>query len=75
MSNCIIAMKSVTLAKKAERTLGSNGIRTEVVSIEPSLTKRGCGYGLNLSCRDTEKALELMRRKHITYGETLGSRR
>lgn len=75
MSDCIIAMRSMTLAQKAERILASNGIRVDIVNIEPSLTKRGCGYGLTLSCYDMDKALDLMKRKRVSHGEIIGNYR
>ena len=72
MNECIIAMKSQTLMKRANRALSGAGIRCEGVSIDPSVTKRGCGYGIAVSCRDAERAAAILDRKHITHGEVIG---
>ena len=74
MADCIIAMKSMTFAEKAKRTASSIGIDTEIVSIDPSVTRRGCAYGLTLSCRETDRLISVLEKKHIQYGEILGDR-
>ena len=72
MADCIIAMKSMTFAEKAKRAASSIGIDTEIVGIDPSVTKRGCAYGLTLSCRETDRLIAALEKKHIQYGEVLG---
>jgi len=72
MKECIIPMKSFTVAKKAERVLGNIKITTSIVSVDPSVTKHGCGYGLSLYCRDAERAKDYLRRKNIPYGDLIG---
>lgn len=72
MKDCIIAMRSVTLAGKAERALRSAGIKTELVSVEPSLTKRGCSYGLSVECGLAERCERLLKSRGIDHGEVIG---
>ena len=72
MTECIIPLKTPTLAKKAERALTSAGIIATVVSVDPSITKHGCGYGLSVFCRDAQLAKALLDRRHISYGELIG---
>ena len=72
MNECIIAMKSQTLTQRALRALAGVGIRGEPVSIDPSVTKHGCGYGITIPCREVERALQLLDRKHIAHGEIIG---
>ena len=72
MKDCIIAMRSITLANKAERALRAAGIKTELVSVEPSLTKRGCSYGLNVSCDLVDESEKLLDRRGIGHGEVIG---
>ena len=72
MSECIITMKSVTYAEKAKRAAHSAGLQGQIVSIDPSITKRGCAYGISLPCRDAADLIRLLDRKKIPYGEMLG---
>lgn len=72
MSDCIIAMRSSTLAKKAERALSGAGITCKTVNVDPSLTRRGCGYGVSLDCFDVQSAEKVLFTKNITHGEVLG---
>ena len=73
MKDCIIAMRSVTLANKAERALRAAGIRTTLVSVEPSLTKRGCSYGLKVGCELVGESEKILDRRGIAHGEIIGS--
>ena len=72
MSECIITMKSVTYAEKAKRAAHSVGLQVEIVSVDPSVTKRGCSYGISLPCRDASDLIRLLERKKIPYGEIIG---
>lgn len=72
MRKCIITTKSQTLAKKAERALLKVGIGARVTSVDPSLTERGCGWGVELPCADVTPAEEALRRDRIYFGVTLG---
>ncbi len=72
MSECIIAMKSVTYAEKAKRAARSAGIGGQIVSLDPSVTARGCAYGISLPCREVRSLLSLLDQKKIPYGEVLG---
>lgn len=72
MGDCIIAMRSVTLAKKAERALNLASIRASVISVDPALTRRGCGYGIALDCHALDSAERILDKKNITHGEVLG---
>ncbi len=72
MKDCIIAMRSVTLANKAERALRSEGIGSELVSVDPALTKRGCSYGLTVRCDMVDNIEEILNRRGISHGEIIG---
>ena len=72
MKECIIPMKSPTIASKAERILFAGGIRASIISVDPSVTKHGCGYGLSLFCRDAERAKYILDRRNIPYGDLIG---
>lgn len=73
MGDCIIAMKSNSAARTAERALRSVGISSTIVGIDPSITRRGCGFGLRMSCSDINTAVRTLDRKRITYGDIIGS--
>ncbi len=72
MSECIIPMKSPTAAKRAQRALSASGIKTQLVSIDPTLTRRGCAFGLSLACRESSRGTEVLDRRGITHGEVIG---
>ncbi len=72
MSECIIVTRSATISKKAERVLKATGIPVNIVNIDPSLTKRGCAYGLAVSCDRLERALDVLDRRRIIHGEVIG---
>ncbi len=74
MSECMITMKSVTYAEKAKKAARSAGIVGQIVSIDPSITKRGCAYGISLPCADVAGMIALLERRKIPYGEVLGER-
>ena len=72
MAECIIPMKSVTYAEKAKRTASAGGIGAEIVNIDPTVTRRGCAYGLAVSCGETDRLTRLLDRRGIPYGEVMG---
>ena len=72
MTDCIIAMRSQTYAAKGKRILEKAGIRGEIVSIDPSWTKNGCGYGLQLAGGDCREAVRLLNIHHIMHGDIIG---
>lgn len=70
--DCIIAMRSQTYAAKGGRLLQKNGIPYTIVSIDPSLTRHGCAYGLQIPharCADAQAVLD---RHKLSYGDILG---
>lgn len=71
---CIAAMKNMTAAIKGRSALESAGIRCAIVSLEPTLTKRGCAYGLSFPCAYLDKVKSVLSSKRINYGEILGGR-
>jgi hypothetical protein len=72
MNDCIIAMRSVTIAQKSVRILTAQGILCNTVNIDPSITKRGCGYGVALPCRLVTEAKRILERKHVEFGDIIG---
>ena len=72
MAECIIAMKSQTYAERARRTAVFERIYVDVVSIDPSVTRRGCAYGIRLPCSEVEQMKSVMDKKNIPYGDVIG---
>lgn len=70
--DCIIAMRSQTYAAKGERLLRRGGISCSIISIDPSLTRHGCAYGLRLSAVRCQDARNLLEKYHLAYGDVLG---
>lgn len=72
MADCVIGMKSQFLAEKARRTALMERIGAEIVSIDPSVTKRGCSIGIRLNCSDVERFKSILDRRKIAYGDIIG---
>ena len=67
MDNCIITFRSVTPAQRGELVLRRAGIACAIHRTPRVLAEQGCGYSLDLSRRELPQALELLRRKGISY--------
>ena len=52
MKSCTAAIGSITLAMKAHSALTGAGINGKIVKLDPSMTRRGCAYGIEYSCDD-----------------------
>jgi len=72
---CILTMQSVTVAMKAASALRTRGMECEVVGVDPSLTSRGCGYGVRCAPCDRESVEAALRARNIPFGEWLGNGR
>ncbi|MBE6617771.1 MAG: DUF3343 domain-containing protein [Ruminococcaceae bacterium] len=72
MADCVIAMKSQTAAEQARRAANHERIYAEIVSIDPSITRRGCSMGIRLSCANIDKMKRILERKNIPYGDIVG---
>lgn len=65
-------METMTLALKAKRLLDSRGIYCEIVSIDPSVTKKGCAFAVKLDCNRVMHATAMLGERRINYGEIIG---
>lgn len=72
MADCVIAMKSQTAAEQARRAANHERIYAEIVSIDPSITRRGCSMGIRLSCAHVDRMKFILERKNIPYGDIVG---
>lgn len=72
---CIAAIQSMTYAVKAQKALNSRNIGSEVVKLDPTLTKRGCAWGIQFDCRFVSEVKRILDNKDIPYGEIIGANR
>lgn len=72
MKDCILAMKTQTAAERARRIAVMEKIPAEVVSIDPSVTRRGCSIGIRLPCSLVSDLQKMLDRKNIPYGDVIG---
>lgn len=68
---CIISLKSMTYAHKAERAIKEMNINAEIVKLEPHMTSKGCAYGIRFNCSDLAEIQSIMKRKSIRYSELI----
>lgn len=52
MKSCTAAIGSLTLAMKAKSALDNIRVNGKIVKLDPSMTRRGCAYGIEYSCDD-----------------------
>lgn len=52
MKSCTAAIGSLTLAMKAQSALDNSRVNGKIVKLDPSMTRRGCAYGIEYSCDD-----------------------
>ena len=71
MNGCILTFRSQTAAVKASRYLKKSGITVRVVSVDPSVTEKGCGWGITVECGSAERIKNLLDGKGISYGRLL----
>ena len=64
-------MKSMTDSQKSKKLLGNSGISTQIVSLDKSLTKRGCAFGIVIPETSSERAIKILDREGLYYGELL----
>lgn len=69
---CIATVRNLTGAIKIRDALIRNGINAEIVSVDASLTRRGCAYGVSFSCAVQSQVKHILSSKRIEYGEIMG---
>ena len=65
MDRYLLTARSITHAQQMMRVLEKNGIGTRVRRASVALTRRGCGYTLEVSERLYSKALSLLEDAHV----------
>ncbi|MBR6559337.1 MAG: DUF3343 domain-containing protein [Clostridia bacterium] len=67
MKRCVVAVSSVTDAIRIERLLDNNSIKTELQKLDPSLTEKGCTYGIEIPCSRTTTTNKVLQHTDINY--------
>lgn len=68
---CVASLKSMTIAIKAQRALNEKLINSEIINLEPSMTRKGCAYGIKFSCMDLNLVENALKSKRIKYTEII----
>jgi len=71
---CIATVRNMTGAMKIRDALVRGGISAEIVSVDASLTRRGCAYGVSFPCEKEAQVKRILNSKRAEYGEILGRR-
>ena len=75
MPDCILTMKTRTQAEAARRIAGELRISAGVVSVDPSVTKHGCAFGLRFPCGASGRLTAALAKRNVSYGEVIGAGR
>ena len=68
---CVIALKSMTYALKAQKILNEYYFNSEIVKLEPQMTIKGCAYGIKFNCDGLADVQKILRKKSIKYSELI----
>lgn len=68
---CIAATSSMTLALRAERLLTYAGISSEIVSLLPEESRRGCAYGISYHCDSDRGVRAILRNARLPVSQYL----
>lgn len=68
---CVMSLRSMTYAMKAKKALDDFFIDSEIVKLEPNMTKKGCAYGIKFNCINLQQAQEALKRWSVRYTEII----
>ena len=69
MKTCIAAINSMNICIRAQKALSENGYYSKIVSLDPSLTKKGCAYGVEFSIAEEKKIKNILRHANIPVSQ------
>ena len=64
MYDCYLTFRSITHAQKGSNLLTAAGFRHRMLRTPKILATQGCGYALQVSRKDVEAALQVLRCNH-----------
>ena len=62
---CTAALASLTYAMKAQGVLSAAGFYTDIIKLDPSRSRRGCAYGIQFDCNDSDKVRKALKASGI----------
>ena len=71
MDKCTAALGSLTIALKAHSALNDVGLNNKIVKLEPSMTKKGCAYGIEFFCDDYKRVRSTFSAEKISVSSYL----
>ena len=66
MNTCIATAASLNIAIKMQKILADNGIFSKISSLDPSVSRKGCAYGIEFPCSE-EKTVKIILKKAKIY--------
>lgn len=60
-----IVLRSVTYAEKGRKVLASEGIQARIIKPSPSVTGKGCGYGIAVAAPLADAAVGILKDNRI----------
>ena len=69
---CILTMRSMTNALRAQSVLAARGLDISIVTLDPALTEKGCAYGIRFSCNEADSIRGQLSAKNVPFGVLIG---
>ena len=66
MKTCIAKAASLNIAIKMQKILANNAIFAKIIPLDPSVSRRGCAYGVEFPFTEEQYVKEILRRARIT---------
>ncbi|MGM9632632.1 MAG: putative Se/S carrier-like protein [Eubacteriales bacterium] len=71
MKTCVATIPSINICISAKRALAEAGIFSNIVSIDPKVTRRGCTYGVEFACENEKEVRNVLRKARINYSQII----
>ena len=65
MKTCIATITSLNISIKAQKALSREGVYSKIVSLDPSMSRRGCAYGIEFYCTDEYNVKSILKKERI----------
>lgn len=65
----VVTFKTLTAAYRGREVLRSSGIMSELVSVDPAKTRRGCAFGLMIDERRAGDARRVLSKGGVEFGD------
>ena len=69
---CIATARNMTMAIKIRDALVRSSVSAEIVSVDSSITRHGCAYGVSFDCSAEAQVKRVLRLRRVEYGEIIG---